>query len=558
MDQPEKVEDMLETPAEENLEVKNAVDDMLEKIEETSEKIEDTEEGNEKTDEGSEKIDEGSERIDENGEKIDEESEKMGEGDEKIDYHDQVLEYLMNQEQYVPEEDHYPELEPKEVVEKTAKDVLSQLLTDVDNITSFKEAYAEKKQLNNQFELFDLTKIIPNFHIDDKVMEMMAFRETLLISKVDSKGQAEPVGGFCLDVQAANGEQWDKSRKSPDFTTALLNACNDIKKRYKEDVENEAKKDLEEYSKFLEEEMKKYHKKFLIHLSTQFNVDGKNAGSRLTAWADKNLHTLEEKRTEYIMTTRNEEQILDQKQLYIYIGKKHFDVRVVPSKDLCKKYCYSFRRAQNFIGEAVNFILLRYLAITKFIGEFELSAIHIDGGLCRNIYQCEGPMGGFINNEKIDVYKVYRTIVEECGIVQRSCTLLSLDGRIMKHDWEKCDYVLQINPILSPQEKTATMVLHFDEIWKYDLQLFSKYLDKKLAASSHMKSYLYDHKEIGSLINDYVQNILQIKPENIIQFTKHYFLSYAPYLLPRAEYFEQDVNKCFYNEENSNNDNMNI
>lgn len=174
MDQPEKVEDMLETPAEENLEVKNAVDDMLEKIEETSEKIEDTEEGNEKTDEGSEKIDEGSERIDENGEKIDEESEKMGEGDEKIDYHDQVLEYLMNQEQYVPEEDHYPELEPKEVVEKTAKDVLSQLLTDVDNITSFKEAYAEKKQLNNQFELFDLTKIIPNFHIGKlpKILEL--------------------------------------------------------------------------------------------------------------------------------------------------------------------------------------------------------------------------------------------------------------------------------------------------------------------------------------------------------------------------------------------------
>lgn len=38
--------------------------------------------------------------------------------------------------------------------------------------------------------------------------------------------------------------------------------------------------------------------KFLVHVSTQFDMRGHNSGSRITAWVDRNFHTLEEKRTE--------------------------------------------------------------------------------------------------------------------------------------------------------------------------------------------------------------------------------------------------------------------
>lgn len=107
-------------------------------------------------------------------------------GEDQVDYHEQVLEYLMNQEQYIPEEDqdeNFSNIELKEVGEETAKQVLAQLLTDVDNITSFKEAYAEKKQLNNQFELFDLTTRIPNFHISKykHIMKTCIFKTLLFV-----------------------------------------------------------------------------------------------------------------------------------------------------------------------------------------------------------------------------------------------------------------------------------------------------------------------------------------------------------------------------------------
>lgn len=49
----------------------------------------------------------------------------------------------------------------------------------------------------------------------------------------------------------------------------------------------------------------------------------------------------------------------------------------------------------------------------------------------------------------------------------------------------------------------------------------------------HVTSYLSDHPEIHNLIADYVQQILQIKPINVIDFTVNYFSTYAP------KYFEK-------------------
>ncbi|KAL3270999.1 hypothetical protein HHI36_021500 [Cryptolaemus montrouzieri] len=336
-------------------------------------------------------------------------------------YQDQVLEYLKSQEEYAGEGFQGFMDETHEDVKEAAVEILKELLTDVNNITAFKEAYDKRKILSNQYELFDLTTKVNDFHINDKVIEMMAFRENLIISKVNDKGQSEPVGGLSLGVDAAYGSKWEKSKGFPDFTKALLNACADIKKKRIVEANEQISKDLDEYTKFLQQEMKKEHKKFLVHFSSQFNVDGRNAGSRITSWVDRNLHTIEERRTEFIENVnKKEEKTTNEKKIFIFMGKKHYDVRVDPGADYCSKYCYSFRRAQDFVGEAANFLLLRYLAIVRFIGTFELSAIHLDGALCRNIYQCDGPMGGYINNQKMDLYKVYRTIVEECGIVQRS------------------------------------------------------------------------------------------------------------------------------------------
>lgn len=59
------------------------------------------------------------------------------------------------------------------------------------------------------------------------------------------------------------------------------------------------------------------------------------------------------------------------------------------------------------------------------------------------------------------------------------------------------------------------------------------------AHCTHIKSYLADHPEIQSMLADYVQMILLMKPEDVLEYTLDYFMQYIPEAFPRNEYFEQ-------------------
>lgn len=53
---------------------------------------------------------------------------------------------------------------------------------------------------------------------------------------------------------------------------------------------------------------------------------------------------------------------------------------------------------------------------------------------------------------------------------------------------------------------------------------------------------MHDHKEVKDLIADYVTRILQLKPDDVLDFTAKYFLNFTPEILPLTEYFERNYN----------------
>lgn len=73
---------------------------------------------------------------------------------------------------------------------------------------------------------------------------------------------------------------------------------------------------------------------------------------------------------------------LDQQALYVSSQENFYYIRHNKKKDIF----YSSQKAENLICEGSNFILMRYLAITRFIGFFEVSTLYINGNLCRNVY----------------------------------------------------------------------------------------------------------------------------------------------------------------------------
>lgn len=76
-------------------------------------------------------------------------------------------------------------------------------------------------------------------------------------------------------------------------------------KRKKTEIQNEAserektfQEKLDSYKNVLNNQMQRNCKKFIVHLSSQFEVNGSKAGSKLISWVDRNFHTLEERRHE--------------------------------------------------------------------------------------------------------------------------------------------------------------------------------------------------------------------------------------------------------------------
>uniref|UniRef100_A0A3B4B6L4 Ciliogenesis-associated TTC17-interacting protein n=1 Tax=Periophthalmus magnuspinnatus TaxID=409849 RepID=A0A3B4B6L4_9GOBI len=63
--------------------------------------------------------------------------------------------------------------------------------------------------------------------------------------------------------------------------------------------------------------------------------------------------------------------------------------------------------------------------------------------------------------------------------------------------------------------------------WEEDMQMRSKFLDRKEEQKADHASYLRRHPEIRALISDFLQFLLLRKPDDVFQFAREYFLPFT-------------------------------
>ncbi|KAF7274363.1 hypothetical protein GWI33_012981 [Rhynchophorus ferrugineus] len=478
---------------------------------------------------------------------------------------DTINEYLRSQQELTEYDTDYEEPiiiennrdEDYNIVEE----LISDLLYDVDRAIIFQESYKKAQKDHHQYALFELEDVLPGFHINRAIVKQLCFRELLIISNIDQPISSETdgvkptaVGGLCLRIELAKGLPNQQEVLMKNENSNLADKISKIKQELQEQssecsVQSEEEK-LRKYESFLEEQILNVTPKFVVHLSSEFDVDGKNAGSRIVSWVDQQFHTLEERRTEYIFGKSSE---LTQQILYCALQENAYYVKHTSLEQQDSRKYYPLSKTKDFVGEGANFILMRYLAITKYKGNFELSTMYINGDMCRNIYECKGPKPGFVNKNKTELCKIYRTIIEECGLVHTSVTVLTIFGMIVSHEWEGCPYIFHINPIMVTTGKPIPFdAVYMRKAWEADIELVSKYLDCKAEAELNMKTYLKDHPEIEEMVGDYLQSLLLLKPENILPFTMDYFTNFQPFQLPQMPYFnnvadtDKDENEIFW------------
>ncbi|XP_060533875.1 uncharacterized protein LOC132706524 isoform X2 [Cylas formicarius] len=254
------------------------------------------------------------------------------------------------------------------VIEFEVNRVLDKLVENVQRTASLKVKYEETGKTHHQAVLFKL----PGFPLDVNLMRKLCFRECLIVSNVDEAlGSKEctpdPAGALCLHIQLARDS----------IPPNIPPQNEDVEYNIAPSIKNEVnpQREADDHASY----------KLVVHLSSEFEIEGKNAGSRIVSWVDRNLHTLEERRTEYIRESPN---VINKQTLYVALQRNKYYLRHQSTLEnvMTKKKYYPLGKTKDFVGEGANFILMRYLAITKFEGMFELSTMYINGDMCRNIY----------------------------------------------------------------------------------------------------------------------------------------------------------------------------
>lgn len=126
--------------------------------------------------------------------------------------------------------------------------------------------------------------------------EALTFRENLIISRLEQNGAPTAVGGICVNVEMVRGEQ-PLERRMEDFELKLMRIL---------DADGEADHmvggSMLERPRISDEDETGganggiadgiTYNKLLVHVASQFDVDGVNAGSNITSWVDRNMHSV--------------------------------------------------------------------------------------------------------------------------------------------------------------------------------------------------------------------------------------------------------------------------
>lgn len=118
-----------------------------------------------------------------------------------------ILKYLAEQDYLCGEDDGLAADDQKYL--PNVRQMIEQLIEKIARRAEYIEAYNAQLRAHNQYPLFNLKQLIPNFEIDDDLYNKMTFRETLVVGSFASCPTAQLptiVGGLCLDVQSAKGK----------------------------------------------------------------------------------------------------------------------------------------------------------------------------------------------------------------------------------------------------------------------------------------------------------------------------------------------------------------
>lgn len=198
-----------------------------------------------------------------------------------------------------------------------------------------------------------------------------------------------------------------------------------------------------------------------------------------------------------------------------------------------------------------NFILLRYVVIIGFYGDFKAWTLDMDGDflfdvytkmlifllfqghICLSHYHVEFPQPMYLNKKRCDVIRITRIIRQSTNNSVNSENVHEIyhylpTGHLIKYESCFSEFMWHINPL---HTRFPTQISHqtkktIESQYKDDVELLTMFLDKKNDLQrKYQHEVLYKRPAIKSIIRDYVLCLVHNKPEHVLDFTLEYFMT---------------------------------
>ncbi|XP_037704713.1 probable hydrolase PNKD isoform X4 [Choloepus didactylus] len=185
-----------------------------------------------------------------------------------------------------------------------------------------------------------------------------------------------------------------------------------------------------------------------------------------------------------------------------------------------------------FVSEAANLLLLRVMAWRQTVpNNARFLALDTEGKLCYSSYQALGFQKMQVGHQQAEVFIVEQTVHSNEGIPMSCQYYLFSDGHLAKRIQVGSPgfCIVTKMPILREEDETEPRPVFEKKpfLWEEDVELYSRFLDRKEELRLSHSSYLRHHPEARALVSDFLLFLLLRQPADVVTFAAEYFGPFA-------------------------------
>ncbi|XP_039458417.1 ciliogenesis-associated TTC17-interacting protein [Oreochromis aureus] len=277
----------------------------------------------------------------------------------------------------------------------------------------------------------------------------------------------------------------------------------------------------------------------MLHAQSHGAIDDCPCGTAVTAYLTTDLEVLEEDHHEYV---KLEGHSVDKRCHMVQRDGKMVihKVTTVGEEVTEESMSYPMTVLRGLVTEGSSLLLMRLIALRKKMPK-NMAFVSLDPGLhiIHTSFRELGQRQLEVRAEVLDVFGMERIIQSMEGSPSTwQCYFLD-DGHLVSRVQVGSPVTMRLLELPSKTEKVNFKKIPL--VWEEDMQMRSKFLDRKEELKADHSSYLRQHPEIRALISDFLQLLLLRKPDDVFLFAREYFTPFASHHPAEADQEPQSL-----------------